>query len=478
MKRALIYVRLSSYAGEADTTTSPARQEEECRQWCATKGYEIVEVIKDLDVSGSDKGLRLDRPGLLRVRHRWDEADVLVFAKLDRVARNVLDWTRLAEEAKAHGVALVSIAENLDLTTPQGQFIANILQSFAQMEAAMISARTSEAVAYMVREGRHRGGLAAFGWKAALRENGPGYRLVLDEATSPIVREAIDRTIEGQPTQRIVEEFNARGLPSPEGKGWANDTMRKLLRRPILRGMQIHQGEIVRGIDGMPIRPHAQIVTDEEWRALQTALEARTHRGGWRKKQPSLLNGLAVCDLCGRAMHSVDQEGKSGFFKCSRHGRANRCPGVAIHRTNLETYVEEVFLSLLGDVQVTEEETIEGASGELLEVEDALDVVAGKLRDVDDEEMEERLLTQRRALVARRKELRALPVESKVRVIETGETYGELWRRQDLDGRRSLLASMADEVRVMKGRRGGLPSKRQPVRDRVDIIWKGMARGE
>jgi hypothetical protein len=114
----------------------------------------------------------------------------------------------------------------------------------------------------------------------------------------------------------------------------------------------------------------------------------------------------------------VDQEGKSGFFKCSRHGRGSRCPGVAIHRT----------------------------------------------------------LTQRRALVAKRKELRALPVEPKVQIIETGETYGELWRRQDLDGRRSLLASVLDEVRVLKGRRGGAPSMRQPVRDRAGLVWKGMAR--
>jgi site-specific DNA recombinase len=475
MPTAIIYVRLSSYSGELDTTTSPARQEEECRQWCAVNGYDVIDVVRDLDVSGSDKGLHLDRPGLLRVRARWDDADVLVFAKLDRIARNVLDWTRLAEEAKGHGVALVSVADKLDLTDPKGQFIANVLQSFAQMEAAMISTRLTEAVAFMAREGRHRGGLAAFGWRSAVRQDAPGYRLALDPETAPIVREAVDRTIAGEPTQRIVDDFNQKGVPSPEGKGWANDSLRKLLRRPILRGMQVHQGEIVRGLDGLPIRPHQPLVTDDEWRALQSALEARAHKGGWWRKPPTLLKGIAVCDLCGRKMHNVDQEGKAGFFKCSRHGRTNRCPGVAIHRERLETYVEEVFLALLGDVQVTEEETVEGSSAELLEVEDALDFVAAKLRDVEDEDEEQVLLAQRRTLVAKRKELRALPTEPTVRVIEVGETYGELWSRSDLETRRSLLASIVDEVRVRKGRRGGLPANRQPVRDRVEIIWRGMA---
>src|SRR3954454_14013073 len=294
-KRAIIYIRLSSYQGQSDTTTSPERQQEVCRAYCTAHGWSVVDVILDLDVSGSDKGLRLDRKGLLKVRSVWDEADVLVFAKMDRIARNVADWERLREEAKKHGVALVSVAESFDLTTPNGEFAATIMQAFAQMEAAMISARTTEAVAYLAREGRHRGGMAAFGWRATPRRDGPGFVLMLDEERSSVLREAVDRTLAGEPTDRIVQDFNTRKVPSAEDKGWANDSLRKLLRRPILRGMQVHHGEIVRGLDGLPIRPHQPLVTDEEWRALQTALDSRRHKGGWWRKPPHLLKGVAVC---------------------------------------------------------------------------------------------------------------------------------------------------------------------------------------
>src|SRR5919202_1964196 len=316
-KRALIYVRLSSYQGTSDTTTSPERQEEVCRAYCTAHGWSVTDVIFDLDVSGSDKGLRLDRPGLLKVRARWAEADVLVFAKMDRIARKVADWEQLREEAENHGVALVSVAENFDLTTPNGRFAATIMQAFAAMEASMISARTTEAVAYLAREGRHRGGLAAFGWRITPRQDGPGYVLSLDEERAAVLREAVDRTLAGEPTDRIVDDFNAKGVPSPEGKGWANDSLRKLLRRPIIRGMQVHRGEIVRGPDGLPIRPHEPLVTDEEWRELPTAMDAPAHKGGWWRKPPHLLKAIAVCDLCGRTMHNVDQEGKAGFLKCS-----------------------------------------------------------------------------------------------------------------------------------------------------------------
>ncbi len=474
-KRAIVYVRLSSYQGQSDTTTSPERQEEVCRAYCTAHGWSVADVIFDLDVSGSDKGLRLDRPGLLRVRTRWDEADVLVFAKMDRIARNVADWEQLREEAAEHGVALVSVAENFDLTTPNGRFAATIMQAFAAMEASMISTRTTEAIAYLAREGRHRGGMAAFGWRITPRREGPGYVLTLDETRAAVLREAISRTLDGEPTDRIVDDFNARKVPSPEGKGWANDSLRKLLRRPILRGMQVHRGEIVRGPDGMPIRPHQPLVTDDEWRALRTALDSRAHEGGWWRKPPHLLKSIAVCDLCGRALHNVDQEGKAGFLKCSRHSRnGQRCPGVAIHRENLETYVEEVFLSMLGDVQIAEEETVEGVSGELLEVEAALDVIAEKIRYVEDDDEEAGLMRQRRMLVAKRKELRALPVEPTIQITEVGETFSERWVRADLEMRRALLGSVVQEIRVRKGRRGGLPANRQPTRDRVDIRWRGM----
>jgi site-specific DNA recombinase len=92
-------------------------------------------VIEDLDVSGSDNGKRLDGPGLRKIRQRWDEFDVIIFAKLDRLARNVIDFRAFAEEAAEHGAALVSVDESLDLTSPSGKFVATILAAGSQHEA-------------------------------------------------------------------------------------------------------------------------------------------------------------------------------------------------------------------------------------------------------------------------------------------------------------------------------------------------------
>jgi site-specific DNA recombinase len=134
-------------------------------------------------------------------------------------------------------------------------------------------------------------------------------------------------------------------------------------------------------------------------------------------------------------------------------------------------HVDETFLNRFGDVQITEEETMESMSGEASEIEEALDFVTAKRRDVDDEDEEAMLLARRRQLRARKKELASLPAEPTVRVIELGETYAERWARSDLTTRRALLASMVKEIRVRKGRRGG---HGMPTRDRVGIRWQGI----
>lgn len=447
-KRVIIYIRLSDYAsGGLDPSTSPERQEEACRQYAAAHGWEVVAVVRDLDVSGSNKGLRLDRPGLREVRARWAEADVLLFAKIDRIARNVLDWSRLREEADDHSVALVSVAENLDLTTPSGRFVATILQAFAEMEAAMISTRTTEAMAYLAREGRYRGGIRPFGWTAEPLPTG-GFRLALDPAQAPILRTAVDAVSSGGSVQAAAT-----------GMGWSPEALRALLRRPILRGFQVHHGEVVRGKDGLPIRPHEPLVTDAEWHALQAALDSRsvTMTPSQYADGHVLLRGIASCALCGARLHSASAAPpRLPSWVCSRRlpvPDGGKCPGVVVSRARLEEHVVAEVLDRFGGLEGTEVTLEERADDEVAEVEDALDAVLARLRVADDEE-EEALMGQRRALRSRLKALQAAPVLREAAERRTGRTFAQDWEAADDEGRAALLASVLAVVSVAKGRRG------------------------
>ncbi len=50
---------------------------------------------------------------------------------LDRVCRSVADFLALFEFLNQHGVEFISLRENFDTTTPQGQFVATVLMAMA-----------------------------------------------------------------------------------------------------------------------------------------------------------------------------------------------------------------------------------------------------------------------------------------------------------------------------------------------------------
>src|SRR5690606_1545255 len=115
-----------------------------------------------------------------------------------------------AEEAAKHNVALVSVAESLDLTTPTGRFVATILAAFAEMEAATIAERVAAGIAGARQLGRWAGGAAPYGFRIVPAPDGPGYVLAPDPETAPYVREAAERVLAGESLYRIANDFNAR----------------------------------------------------------------------------------------------------------------------------------------------------------------------------------------------------------------------------------------------------------------------------
>src|SRR5712671_766081 len=101
MTRALIVIRLSRVT---DATTSPQRQLQSCRELCDQRGYDVIGVAEDLDVSAG-KTSPFDRPQLGDwLNNRVGEYDVLVFYRMDRIVRRLLDLADLIRWCQAHSV--------------------------------------------------------------------------------------------------------------------------------------------------------------------------------------------------------------------------------------------------------------------------------------------------------------------------------------------------------------------------------------
>ena len=100
--RALIVVRLSRVT---DATTSPERQLAACQELCQARGYDVVGVAEDLDVSAG-KTSPFDRPQLGRWLRDPAQYDVIVFFRVDRIVRRLFDLADLIRWARQHGVTL------------------------------------------------------------------------------------------------------------------------------------------------------------------------------------------------------------------------------------------------------------------------------------------------------------------------------------------------------------------------------------
>jgi DNA invertase Pin-like site-specific DNA recombinase len=160
------------------------------------KGWE-VEWIEDRGLSGTKIN-----PGLQQALRllRTKQADALVVSKMDRLARSVLNAADIATSAKEQGWDLVVLDLGMDLSTPAGKAMFNMLATFAEYERELISIRTKEGLARARAAGKQIG-------RPSLIPTEVRRRIVKDrEAGASFATIALDLSVDGilTPTGRAV----------------------------------------------------------------------------------------------------------------------------------------------------------------------------------------------------------------------------------------------------------------------------------
>jgi DNA invertase Pin-like site-specific DNA recombinase len=102
-------------------------------------------------------GSRSDREELGRLLEQAREGDTLVVWRLDRLGRSLRHLIDLSEQLQQRGVALRSLTEAIDTSTPAGRFLFSVLGALGQMEREIIIERTRAGLAAAAARGR-RGG--------------------------------------------------------------------------------------------------------------------------------------------------------------------------------------------------------------------------------------------------------------------------------------------------------------------------------
>jgi DNA invertase Pin-like site-specific DNA recombinase len=136
-KHIAIYLRVSSKSQDV------ASQEQDLKRWAATR-TEPVKWYRD-----SFTGKTMDRPGFKRLEHELAAGNIstLVVWRLDRLGRTAKGLTALFDDLLQRKVNLISLRDGLDLSTPAGRLMANVLASVAAYETEVRSERQLAGIA-------------------------------------------------------------------------------------------------------------------------------------------------------------------------------------------------------------------------------------------------------------------------------------------------------------------------------------------
>src|SRR3954468_20447878 len=123
-KHVAIYVRVSSNRQDHRS------QLPDLERWAAAQSLPVV-YYRD-----KFTGKTMERPGWQKLQAAIDRGEVATVAcwRLDRLGRTARGLTALFAELQERGVNLVSLREGIDLSTPAGRMLANMLASVAQFE--------------------------------------------------------------------------------------------------------------------------------------------------------------------------------------------------------------------------------------------------------------------------------------------------------------------------------------------------------
>lgn len=215
---------------------------EAIRTFAKSQGYDLVSWYTDAGVSGGT----LDRPELQRLLQdsRTGEFGVVLVAKMDRVARDLMAQLWLEKELLRANVEIVSAAEPFRGQDATNRLFRQIIGAFAEFEKAMIADRMGRGRKAKAAQGGYAGGGVPLGYKS---KRGSG-RIELDPEKANIVRTVFDLNASGLNLQHVVDELNRRGMLTAQGCSFHRTQLRRiLLHKDIYCGTYNYAGASVAG---------------------------------------------------------------------------------------------------------------------------------------------------------------------------------------------------------------------------------------
>jgi site-specific DNA recombinase len=381
-KPAAIYARVSSDRQKENHTI--ASQTAALIEYAQKNGYSVPPewVFQDEGYSGAI----LVRPGLEALRDLAAEGQIaaaLIYSP-DRLSRKYAYQVLLSEELSRCGVELIFLKAPAG-ATPEDQLLVQFQGMIAEYERAQIAERCRRGKKHMAQQG----GVnvlsgAPFGYRYVKKSDSSAAFYEVIEAEAKVVRTVFEiYTQQGLSINAIARLLNERRIATRTGKArWERSTVWGMLRNPAYRGTACYgkteqwtRQRVTRPLrqrKALPSRdvggherprgewiqvPVPALVSEEIFALAQEQLEKNRHHSPRRTIEPTLLQGMLVCEQCGYALYRTSthtSKQKLNYYRClgsDGYRRLNGpvCTSRPVRQDYLDEFVWSEMIRLLDD---------------------------------------------------------------------------------------------------------------------------------
>lgn len=314
--RAAIYARISQ--DTEGKSLGVDRQVKECRELARRRGWSVVDVYKDNNLSAYSGKVRPDYQRLVEDIRTGAISAVITWHpdRLHRSTRELLDFVDVVQQA---GCTVETVQSgDLNLFSPSGKAVAVTLSAWSRYESEQKSERLKAKHRELAAAGKDAGGGRPFGYESDRKT------IRLDEAV--LVREAAERVLAGESISGICRDWASRGIKSAKGHDWHRRVMTAMLSSTRISGRRERRTDAngkhyIVGTD--PVKATwAGIISVEQSDRLRAILSDPTRRPGAKRSRYVLTGGLATCGLCGPRVCPQDHCGRDADHASHHWGTA------------------------------------------------------------------------------------------------------------------------------------------------------------
>ena len=337
-----VYVRVST-GYQVDKDSLPF-QKKEIVNYCKHVLHidkKRIEIFEDAGRSGKNT----NRPGFERMMKKVRAGLVshVVVYKIDRISRNLVDFSIMYDDFKYHRVTFISLNEQFDTSSAIGEAVLKIILVFAELERKLTSERVKDIMIGRANEGLWNGARVPYGWDWDDENKIP----VHSPVEGPHVHTMYDLYEETHSSCKVRDYCNNNSIPTKRGGKWTSKTVADLIRNPLNKGdYRYNYRESARGRK----KPEDEVVYMEgvfppliepdQWNRCNKIMNANCdlrHQRGFQplKKHDHVFGGLLVCSECGAYFHACkDTKRANGFYpstyRCGNKTGSRACSALGI----------------------------------------------------------------------------------------------------------------------------------------------------